>query len=76
MRLRPCLPDPKRRSICEPQYLQNGMGVGIPNTGLVGLTIAAALGMVIRIQKKELEVLADLSPEQIAEAKALAASSA
>jgi L-cysteine desulfidase len=52
------------------------MGVGIPNTGLVGLTIAAALGMVIRIQKKELEVLADLSPEQIAEAKALAASSA
>ncbi len=55
-----------------PSILKNGMGVGIPNTGLIGLEIAAALGLVIAQPERELQVLADLTPEQLERGKALA----
>lgn len=55
-----------------PYILKNGMGVGIPNTGLVGLEIAVALGVVVAKPEKDLQVLADIQPHQLAKAKELA----
>lgn len=49
--------------------LKNGMGVGIPGTGMVGLHIAAALGAVCGKSCYGLEVLHDLSDTAIARAK-------
>ena len=49
--------------------LKNGMGVGIPGTGMVGLHIAAALGAVCGKSCYGLEVLHDLSDAAIARAK-------
>ncbi len=49
--------------------LKNGMGVGIPGTGMVGLHIAAALGAVCGKSEYGLEVLNDLDQESIAQAK-------
>ena len=49
--------------------LKNGMGVGIPGTGMVGLHIAAALGAVCGKSCYGLEVLHDLSETAIARAK-------
>ncbi len=51
--------------------LKNGMGVGIPGTGMVGLHIAAALGAVCGKSEYGLEVLNDLDPDSIARAKEL-----
>ena len=51
--------------------LKNGMGVGIPGTGMVGLHIAAALGAVCGKSCYGLEVLHDLDPAAIARAKEL-----
>lgn len=51
--------------------LKNGMGVGIPGTGMVGLHIAAALGAVCGKSEYGLEVLKDLTGEAIEEAKRL-----
>ncbi len=51
--------------------LKNGMGVGIPGTGMVGLHIAAALGAVCGHSSYGLEVLHDLDEDSIAQAKAL-----
>lgn len=51
--------------------LKNGMGVGIPGTGMVGLHIAAALGAVCGKSCYGLEVLHDLSDAAIARAKEL-----
>lgn len=51
--------------------LKNGMGVGIPGTGMVGLHIAAALGAVCGKSQYGLEVLNDLSDEAVEKAKEL-----
>ena len=53
--------------------LKNGMGVGIPGTGMVGLNIAAALGAVCGKSEYGLEVLHDLDPRSIGRAKELVA---
>ena len=49
--------------------LKNGMGVGIPGTGMVGLHIASALGAVCGKSSYGLEVLSDLNDNAIAMAK-------
>ena len=49
--------------------LKNGMGVGIPGTGMVGLHIASALGAVCGKSSYGLEVLHDLNDDAIAQAK-------
>jgi L-cysteine desulfidase len=65
---------------CEPERLQvwvsgnlfkNGMGVGVPGTGMTGLAIAAAVGAVGGNPHAGLEVLKQLTPEQLATAKLL-----
>lgn len=49
--------------------LKNGMGVGIPGTGMVGLHIAAALGITCGKSAYKLEVLKDINEEAIERAK-------
>ena len=51
--------------------LKNGMGVGIPGTGMTGLHIAAALGAVCGRSAYGLEVLGDMDEASLARAKAL-----
>ena len=51
--------------------LKNGMGVGIPGTGMVGLPIAAALGAVCGDSTLGLEVLHGVNKDAVACAKAL-----
>ena len=51
--------------------LKNGMGVGVPGTGMTGLHIAAALGVVCGKSEYGLEVLRDLSEASVERAKAL-----
>ena len=49
--------------------LKNGMGVGIPGTGMVGLHIAVALASVCGKSEYKLEVLKDLDTSGVAKAK-------
>lgn len=49
--------------------LKNGMGVGIPGTGMIGLHIASALGATCGKSKYKLEVLKELDEKSINEAK-------
>ena len=49
--------------------LKNGMGVGIPGTGMIGLHIASALGATCGKSYYKLEVLKDLSEDSINIAK-------
>ncbi|MCQ2346109.1 MAG: L-serine ammonia-lyase, iron-sulfur-dependent, subunit alpha [Paludibacteraceae bacterium] len=48
---------------------KNAMAVGIPNTGMVGLPIAIALGATIGKSEYQLEVLRDTNPQTVAYAK-------
>ena len=50
--------------------LKNAMGVGIPGTGMTGLPIAVALGALIGKSGYSLEVLKDVCPQAVEEAKA------
>lgn len=45
--------------------LKNAMGVGIPATGMVGLPIAIALGVLVGDPKNELEVLKNVTPQDV-----------
>ena len=51
--------------------LKNGMGVGIPGTGMIGLHIASALAATCGKSRYGLEVLKDLNPQAIEDAKAM-----
>lgn len=51
--------------------LKNGMGVGVPGTGMLGLHIAAALGAVCGKSEYGLEVLHDVDGASVEAAKAL-----
>lgn len=51
--------------------LKNGMGVGIPGVGMVGLHIAAALALTCGKSSYGLEVLKDIDNDAIEKAKAL-----
>ena len=53
--------------------LKNGMGVGIPGTGMTGLPVAAALGAVCGDSSLGLEVLHNLSEGTVARARELVA---
>ena len=61
--------DYKLKAEVSGNILKNGMGVGIPGTGMVGLHIASALGAVCGKSCYGLEVLNDLSDEAVARAK-------
>jgi len=54
--------------------LKNAMGVGIPGTGMVGLPIAIALGMIVGKSAYGLEVLKDLTPDALEKGKEMVAS--
>lgn len=56
--------------------LKNAMGVGIPGTGMIGLPIAIALGATIGKSSYQLEVLRDVTPEAVEDAKQLIADQA
>ncbi|MDD2230493.1 MAG: L-serine ammonia-lyase, iron-sulfur-dependent, subunit alpha [Candidatus Cloacimonetes bacterium] len=56
-----------------PSILKNGMRVGIPETALVGLEIAAALGICVKEPERKLEVLSGISPADILEANLMLA---
>lgn len=45
--------------------VKNAMGVGIPGTGMIGLPIAIALGMLVGKSEYGLEVLKDVTPEAV-----------
>ncbi len=49
--------------------LKNAMGVGIPGTGMIGLPIAIGLGALIGKSEYQLEVIKDITPESLEEAK-------
>ena len=49
--------------------LKNAMGVGIPGTDMVGLPIAVALGALIGKSDYQLEVLRDVTPEDVQRGK-------
>ena len=54
-----------------PNLMKNGMGVTVPGTGMVGLPIAAAIGAIGGDAEAGLEVLKNISPKQINQAKTL-----
>lgn len=51
--------------------IKNAMGVGIPGTGMVGLPIAIALGIIIGKSSYKLEVLKDCTKEAVEEGKVM-----
>ena len=56
-----------------PNLMKNGMGVTVPGTGTVGLDMAAAIGAVGGDPNAGLEVLKNITTDQVAEAKQLLA---
>lgn len=62
------LPD-KIKVYLSANILKNAMGVGIPGTKMVGLPIAIALGALIGKSEYGLQVLKDLTPNDVEEGK-------
>ncbi|MGF1702288.1 L-serine ammonia-lyase, iron-sulfur-dependent, subunit alpha [Photobacterium makurazakiensis] len=54
-----------------PNLMKNGMGVGVPGTGMVGLPIAAAVGALAGVPTAGLEVLKNITSADVDEAKSL-----
>ncbi|GHA32308.1 serine dehydratase subunit alpha family protein [Photobacterium aphoticum] len=54
-----------------PNLMKNGMGVGVPGTGMVGLPIAAAVGALAGEPDAGLEVLKNITPSDVANAKTM-----
>lgn len=54
-----------------PNLMKNGMGVGVPGTGMVGLSIAAAVGAIAGDPNAGLEVLKNITQVDVEKAKAL-----
>ncbi len=54
-----------------PNLMKNGMGVGVPGTGMIGLPIAAAIGAIAGNPNAGLEVLKDITKTDVAQAKTL-----
>lgn len=52
----------------DPNVYKNGLAVGVPGTGQVGLPIAAALGVLIGKPDLQLAVLSEITPELLAAA--------
>ena len=64
--------DPTRVSVwVSGNLFKNGMGVGVPGTGMIGLPVAAAVGITGGNPDAGLEVLKTLTPDQVDAAKAL-----
>jgi len=64
--------DPTRVSVwVSGNLFKNGMGVGVPGTGMIGLPVAAAVGFTGGNPDAGLEVLNTLTPAQVEAAKAL-----
>lgn len=61
----------KITAFVSPNLMKNGMGVGVPGTGMVGLPIAAAVGAIAGDAKAQLEVLKNITLEDVAHAKTL-----
>lgn len=51
--------------------IKNALGVGIPGTGMIGIDIAAALGYIGGDSKLELQVLNNITKEDLEKAKAM-----
>ena len=54
-----------------PNLMKNGMGVGVPGTGMVGLPIAAAVGAIAGDADAGLEVLKNITPADVDKAKVM-----
>ena len=54
-----------------PNLMKNGMGVGVPGTGMVGLPIAAAVGAIAGDANAGLEVLKNITDADVTQAKHL-----
>lgn len=54
-----------------PNLMKNGLGVAVPRTGMVGLPIAAAVGALGGDPNGGLEVLKNITAQQVADAKAM-----
>lgn len=63
------IPD-KVEMLLSDNIIKNAMGVGIPGTGMFGLPIAIALGAIAGKPEQDLEVLKDITQEDINIAKA------
>ena len=57
--------------LLSPNVLKNALGVGIPGTGMIGLPIAVALGVILAQPNKGLTLLDSFTDEQLEQAKRL-----
>ncbi|MDE7375241.1 MAG: L-serine ammonia-lyase, iron-sulfur-dependent, subunit alpha [Muribaculaceae bacterium] len=59
-----CVPE-KIEVLASANIIKNAMGVGIPGTGMIGLPIAIALGALIGKPELDLEVLRDVTDDDV-----------